>query len=83
MINWGESINPSNTEGTPMTEETIKGLMRYRGLDREQAENYWGAILPKHKWLQPNEIADICSFFVSGKSNYMSGTQIDLSGGQR
>ena len=77
------TINPSNTEGTPMTEETIKGLMRYRGLDRKQAENYWGAILPKHKWLQPNEIADICSFFVSGKSDYMSGTQIDLSGGQR
>tara|TARA_R100000656_G_scaffold117522_2_gene90921 strand:+ start:13907 stop:14662 length:756 start_codon:yes stop_codon:yes gene_type:complete len=77
------TINPSNTEGTPMTEETIKGLMRYRDLSREDAEKYWGAVLPKHKWLQPEEIADICSFFVSGKSDYMSGTQIDLSGGQR
>ena len=77
------TINPSNTEGTPMTEETIKGLMRYRNLPREQAENYWAATLPKHNWLQPEEIANICSFFISGKSDYMSGTQIDLAGGQR
>lgn len=77
------TINPSNTEGTPMTEETIKGLMRYRGLSREDAESYWGAILPKHNWLQPTEIAEVCNFFISGDSDYMSGTQIDLTGGQR
>ena len=77
------TINPSNTEGTPMTEETIKGLMRYRDLTRQEAEKYWGATLPKHNWLQPEEIADICSFFISGKADYMSGTQIDLAGGQR
>jgi NAD(P)-dependent dehydrogenase (short-subunit alcohol dehydrogenase family) len=77
------TINPSNTEGTPMTEKTIKGLMRYRDLSREDAEKYWGAVLPKHKWLQPEEISDICSFFIRGKADYMSGSQIDLAGGQR
>ena len=77
------TINPSNTEGTPMTEETIKGLMRYRNLSRENAEGYWGATLPKNEWLQPEEIAEVCSFFVNGKADYMSGSQIDLAGGQR
>jgi NAD(P)-dependent dehydrogenase (short-subunit alcohol dehydrogenase family) len=77
------TINPSNTEGTPMTEETIRGLMRYRNLTEKEAKKYWGATLPKHNWLQPEEIADICSFFISGKADYMSGTQIDLAGGQR
>jgi NADP-dependent 3-hydroxy acid dehydrogenase YdfG len=77
------TLHPSNTEDTPMTEETIKGLMRFRNLSREEAENYWGTTLPKHNWLQPEEIAHICNFFVSGKSDYMSGTQIDLAGGQR
>ncbi len=76
-------IHPSNTEGTPMTEHTIQGLMRYRSLDRSQAEQYWGAVLPKHQWLQPEDIAEITSFFLSGKCDYLSGSQINLAGGQR
>jgi NAD(P)-dependent dehydrogenase (short-subunit alcohol dehydrogenase family) len=77
------AIHPSNTENTPMTEATINGLMRFRGLTREEAEAYWGSILPKKEWLQPKEVSDIVSFFLSGDSDYMSGTQIELAGGQR
>src|SRR4051812_28380925 len=40
-------VNPSNTEYTPMTAHTIRGLMRYRNLSRDDAERYWGATLPK------------------------------------
>lgn len=77
------TINPSNTKGTPMTEQTIQGLMRYRKLSRSEAQGYWASSLPKHSWLNSEEIAEICNFFISGKSDYMSGTQIDLAGGQR
>ena len=77
------SINPSNTENTPMTEKTIRGIMRYRSLNRQSAEGYWGSILPKKEWLQSDEIAEVASFFLSGKADYMSGSQVDLAGGQR
>ena len=76
-------VHPSNTEGTPMTEETIQGLMRYRGLSREEAEAYWGAVLPKNKWLQPEDIAETVNYQVSGKADYLSGANIDMAGGQR
>jgi NAD(P)-dependent dehydrogenase (short-subunit alcohol dehydrogenase family) len=76
-------VHPSNTEGTPMTERTITGLMRYRNLDRERAEAYWGAVLPKDKWLQPDDIAETVSFLVSGKADYQSGANVELAGGQR
>lgn len=76
-------VNPSNTEHTPMTEHTIRGLMRYRNLTRTQAENYWGATLPKKEWLQKEDIAETVSWLVSGKADYLSGTNIDMAGGQR
>ena len=77
-------VHPSNTEGTPMTEETIQGLMRYRNLSRFHAEAYWGASLPRECWLQPGDIAEVVLSCVNGiGGGYLSGTQIDLGGGQR
>lgn len=76
-------VHPSNTEGTPMTEETIRGLMRYRELSREQAEQYWGASLPRHQWLQPQDLANLVSFLLSGKADYLSGADLNMGGGQR
>ena len=76
-------INPSNTEGTPMTEDTIQGLQRYRGLSRGEAEAYWGAVLPRAKWLQPDDIADLVMFLLSGDGSYLSGATLDMPGGQR
>jgi short-subunit dehydrogenase len=76
-------VHPSNTEGAPMSEDTVQGLMRYRNLSREEAEAYWGAVLPRDKWLQPEDIADVVSFLICGNSPYLSGSQIDLGGGQR
>jgi len=76
-------VHPSNTEGAPMSEDTIQGLMRYRGLDRAAAEAYWGAVLPRENWLQPDDIADMVMFLIGGNSAYLSGAQIDLIGGQR
>ena len=76
-------VHPSNTEGTPMTEQTIEGLMRYRDLSRKTAEAYWGAVLPKQKWLQKEDIAETVAFLLSGKADYLSGANIDMAGGQR
>jgi NAD(P)-dependent dehydrogenase (short-subunit alcohol dehydrogenase family) len=76
-------VHPSNTEGTPMAEKTIEGIMRYRNMGRSEAEAYWGAVLPKEKWLQPEDISEVVSFLVSGKADYMSGSNIELAGGQR
>lgn len=76
-------IHPSNTEGTPMTEETIKGLERYRHLTRQEAEAYWGASLPRHKWLQPQDIANLATFLASGHADYLSGADLNMGGGQR
>lgn len=76
-------VHPSNVEGTPMSEKTIQGLMRYRNLTREQAEAYWGAVLPKDKWLQKEDIAETVAFLVSGNADYQSGSNVELAGGQR
>jgi NAD(P)-dependent dehydrogenase (short-subunit alcohol dehydrogenase family) len=77
------AVHPSNTYGTPMTEETIKGLMRYRNLSRQDAEAYWGACLPMDHWLSPGEIAVEVLHLVSGDADYLSGSNIEMAGGQR
>lgn len=78
------AVHPSNVEGTPMTEATIQGIMRVRDVDREVAEEYWGAVLPKDTWLQPEDIADVVSYIVGGGAGgYLSGANIELRGGQR
>lgn len=77
-------INPSNVEGTPMSEATIRGLMAYRELDRQQAEAYWGAINLMPRWLDKEDIAHIVTDFVYSESkSFLSGTSLDLTGGQR
>jgi NAD(P)-dependent dehydrogenase (short-subunit alcohol dehydrogenase family) len=76
-------IHPSNTEGTPMTEETITGLMRYRRMSRESAEAYWNDSPIRDRILSTHEIAELVKFLVEGPSSYLSGAQLELAGGQR
>jgi NAD(P)-dependent dehydrogenase (short-subunit alcohol dehydrogenase family) len=77
-------IHPSNTEGTPMTKETINHIARYRNLDAVAAEDYWSSINLKDRWLHPSDIAHLVRHLCFGKSaEWMSGTNIDLAGGQR
>lgn len=77
------TVHPSNTAGAPMSEATIRGIMRYRGVDREAAEQYWGAVLPKDRWLDKHDIGEMVADLISGSREYMSGGQIELAGGQR
>lgn len=76
-------IHPSNVDGTPMSEETIQGLMRYRSLSRAEAEAYWGDSYLRERGLSRNEIADLAVFLLSGNAPHLSGAQLELSGGQR
>lgn len=76
-------IHPSNVLNTPMTEETIQGLMRYRQLSREDAEAYWGASLPKNSFLTKEEIAQHVDYLLGDNTEYLSGCPIELTGGQR
>ena len=76
-------INPSNTEGTPMTEDTIAGLQRYRNLTRKEAEAYWGDSNPRQEWLQPRDITRLVQALINGLCPHLVGNPIDLAGGQR
>lgn len=76
-------IHPSNVDGAPMAEDTIQGLMRYRGMSRGEAENYWGDNYIRGRSLTTEEIADMVSYILNGKSEYLAGSQIELAGGQR
>lgn len=77
------SIHPSNIEGSPMTEETIEGLMRYRNLSREEAIAYWSEGSFRSSPLSTQEIADLCVSLVRGEYPYLSGSNIELAGGMR
>lgn len=76
-------IHPSNVEGAPMSEETIKGLMRYRDMSRKQAESYWNDSPIRSQSLTMSEIAELVHFIVTKNPVWLSGTQLDLGGGQR
>jgi NAD(P)-dependent dehydrogenase (short-subunit alcohol dehydrogenase family) len=75
-------VHPSNVAGTPMTEQTVRGLMRYREIPETVAWDYWqtGQIMPV---LLPGEIAKVVGELVDGRHDHLSGTQIELTGAQR
>lgn len=76
-------VNPSNTLNSPMSEATIEGLQNYRGLTRQQAEEYWSTGLLMPDFLTKREIAETVSWLVSGKADHLTGSNLDLKGGQR
>jgi NAD(P)-dependent dehydrogenase (short-subunit alcohol dehydrogenase family) len=76
-------IHPSNTLETPMSHETIEGLMRYRGLQREDAEAYWNDTMIRSTSLTKDHIVETIRYLLSEKAEYLAGAQIDLAGGQR
>lgn len=76
-------VHPSNTLDTPMSEETIKGLMRYRNLDINGATAYWNDSMIREQSLTKEEIARVVAGCVSGDTPYLSGAMLELAGGQR
>lgn len=78
-------VHPSNTEGTPMTEKTIKEIRRYRDFNSdEEAHEYWSSVNLFSRFLETGDIAEVVHFLITNPSaKFLSGTQIELSGGQR
>jgi NAD(P)-dependent dehydrogenase (short-subunit alcohol dehydrogenase family) len=80
------TIHPGNVLDTPMTETTIKGIMDYRDLDRDQAEAYWASVEPPMGFLSKQEIASVVEDLVTNENEpwaHAIGGQIELAGGMR
>jgi NAD(P)-dependent dehydrogenase (short-subunit alcohol dehydrogenase family) len=65
------SINPSMVE-TPMLKENVDSV------DLRLIENQ----IPLGRIAQPNEIAKVIEFLISDKNTYITGSGIDINGGQ-
>jgi NAD(P)-dependent dehydrogenase (short-subunit alcohol dehydrogenase family) len=76
-------IHPSNVVDTPMTNDTIEHLMRYRNLDLADAKAYWGANSLRESLLTKDEIVQMVEFIVYNDVDYLSGCPIELNGGNR
>jgi NAD(P)-dependent dehydrogenase (short-subunit alcohol dehydrogenase family) len=78
------AVHPSNTLGTPMSRRTIEEVARYRGLTLEEAEGYWASVNLMPRWLETSDIGEVVRFLITEEAaGFLSGTQIDLAGGQR
>jgi NAD(P)-dependent dehydrogenase (short-subunit alcohol dehydrogenase family) len=76
-------IHPSNVYDTPMSNDTIKHLQRYRNLDLNEAMSYWSANFIRKESLTKEEIAQHIEYIVYNDTGYLSGCPIELGGGQR
>ena len=76
-------IHPGNVACSPMAEQTIAELQRYRRMDEAAAREYWNTGNPRDTVLTPDEIARLVCQLASGDYKYMAGNPIDLTGGQR
>ena len=76
-------LNPGNVPNTPMAEKTIRELALYRKMSPESAREYWSASNPRTSFMSKGEISDLVHYLSAGGCRYMSGSAINLSGGQR
>lgn len=76
-------VNPSNVANAPMSVSTVEQLARYREIEISQAWEYWAANHPRNEFLSKKEIAVLVKDLVYGKFPYLSGTPLNLAGGQR
>jgi NAD(P)-dependent dehydrogenase (short-subunit alcohol dehydrogenase family) len=76
-------INPSNVQDSPMSEATIRDLARYRDISLYEAREYWANNNPRNEFLSKDEIGELCHDLAIGKFPYLSGTPLNLTGGQR
>jgi NAD(P)-dependent dehydrogenase (short-subunit alcohol dehydrogenase family) len=65
-----------------MTEQTIAGLVRHRGLSREQAIEIIADKSPQRRVLEPEEVAEAVALVCSGAVPALAGHPLMLSGGE-
>lgn len=77
-------VHPSNVDGTPMAADTIRGIAQYRGVSREEAEDYWANSYLRGRSLTTDEIASLVLDLVERPDRvFLAGTDIELNGGAR
>lgn len=76
-------IHPSNVDDSPMAEETIAGLARYRHMSMEDAKAYWGNEYIRGRSLTKHEIVALVKFLLTPAAEFLSGQQFEFTGGQR
>ena len=77
-------VHPYHVPSTPMGQEVLEGLIKNRGMTREEAEHYQrkDARLPEH--LTPTEIAEYINWMLAApEAAWLSGQGISLYGGVR
>lgn len=67
---------------TDMTDRTINGLVRHRGLDPDGARDLVASKNPQNRIIPASEIAEMVAFICSGKCPSLNGNPIILSGGE-
>lgn len=67
---------------TDMTDRTIDGLMRHRGMEEEEARELVASKNPQRRIIPPMEVAEAVAFICSGKCPSLSGNPMILSGGE-
>ena len=76
-------IHPSNVVDTPMTQDTINNLVRYRKLSLNEAIDYWRSNNIRESFLTKDEIAQHVEYILFNDTSYLSGCPIELAGGNR
>lgn len=76
-------IHPSNVDGTPMAQETIDGLARYRGMTQSEAKAYWSHDYIRGRSLNQLDIVALVKFLLTAEAEFLSGQQFEMTGGQR
>jgi NAD(P)-dependent dehydrogenase (short-subunit alcohol dehydrogenase family) len=76
-------VNPHSVEDTPMTQDVIKEIRATKNLTEGEALAYWNRtkVLPNR--LTRDEVAKTVAWLIKGPTDHLSGTSIELYGGER
>lgn len=72
-------VAPGGVDGTKMVEDVIEGLMRTRGMTREEAEKY-NRQSPLGRNMTFEELWKVYDFAINQAPEYMSGSVLKMSG---
>ena len=76
-------IAPGINEPTPMgNPEHVKALAYTRGMEAGSVSTDYMKIIPLGRPGRLEEIADLVTYLLSGRSSYISGTIVNITGGK-